>query len=151
MGAETQREKREFHSYFQDVYRDFCDRTGQLPKERVGDAVRCLGENPLQSEIVEITKDFKGSGLTLHQFEEVVRICKSQNQSPPDELYESLAVFDVDGEGFVPMSHIKHLITGDTSGEELTTSQFDFLVERIEVNQDGMVRIADLVNLIQQK
>ena len=102
-------------------------------------------------QIVEITKDFKGSGLTLHQFEEVVRICKSQNQSPPDELYESLAVFDVDGEGFVPMSHIKHLITGDTSGEELTTSQFDFLVERIEVNQDGMVRIADLVNLIQQK
>ena len=132
--------------------------------------MRCLGENPLQSEvyfptrvpgptehchvslqIAEITKDFKGAGLTLHQFEEVVRICKSQNQSPPDELFESLAVFDVDGEGFVPMSHIKHLITGDTSGEGLSTSQFDFLVERIEVNQDGMVRIADLVNLIQQK
>ena len=132
--------------------------------------MRCLGENPLQSEvyfparvpgptedchvslqIAEITKDFKGAGLTLHQFEEVVRICKCQNQSPPDELFESLAVFDVDGEGFVPMSHIKHLITGDTSGEGLSTSQFDFLVERIEVNQDGMVRIADLVNLIQQK
>ena len=102
-------------------------------------------------QIVEITKDYAGPGLTLPQFEEVVRICKSQNQSPPDELYESLAVFDVDGEGFVPMSHIKHLITGDTGGEGLATSQFDFLVERIEVNQDGMVRIADLVNLIQQK
>ena len=102
-------------------------------------------------QIADITKDFKGAGLTLHQFEEVVRICKSQNQSPPDELFESLAVFDVDGEGFVPMSHIKHLITGDSSGEGLSASQFDFLVERIEVNQDGMVRIADLVNLIQQK
>ena len=102
-------------------------------------------------QIVDITKDFKGAGLTLRQFEEVVRICKSQNQSPPDELYESLAVFDVDGEGLVPMSHIKHLITADTSGEALSTSQFDFLMERIEVNQDGMVRIADLVNLIQQK
>ena len=102
-------------------------------------------------QIVDITKDFKGAGLTLRQFEEVVRICKSQNQSPPDELYESLAVFDVDGEGLVPMSHIKHLITADNSGEALATSQFDFLMERVEVNQDGMVRIADLVHLIQQK
>lgn len=100
---------------------------------------------------MDITKDFKGAGLTLRQFEEVVRICKSQNQSPPDELYESLAVFDVDGEGLVPMSHIKHLITADNSGEALATSQFDFLMERVEVNQDGMVRIADLVHLIQQK
>ena len=105
----------------------------------------------LSLQIVEITKDFKGAGLTLRQFEEVVRICASQNQSPPDELYESLAVFDVDGEGLVPMSHIKHLITADTSGEALATSQFDFLMERVEVNQDGMVRIADLVHLIQQK
>ena len=85
------------------------------------------------------------------QFEEVVRICKTQNQSPSDELYESLAVFDVDGEGLVPMSHIKHLITSDTSGEGISGEQFHFLMERIEVNEDGMVRIADLVNLIQQK
>merc|ERR1711910_155110 len=124
-----------------DVYRDFCDRTGQLPKEKVGDAVRCLGENPLESEIRDITKDFKGAGITLQQFEEVVRICKNQNQSPPDELYEGLA----------PMSHIKHLITSETSGEGISSSQFNFLMERIEVNEDGMVRIADLVTLIQQK
>ena len=81
----------------------------------------------------------------------MVRTCRNQNQSPPDELYESLAVFDVDGEGLVPMSHIRHLITSETSGEGLNSQQFDFLVERIEVNEDGMVRIADLVQLIQQK
>ena len=80
-----------------------------------------------------------------------MRICKTQNQSPSDELYESLAVFDVDGEGLVPMSHIKHLITSDTSGAGISGAQFHFLMERIEVNEDGMVRIADLVNLIQQK
>ena len=35
----------------QDVFRDFCDASGYLPKERLADAVRCLGENPLQSEV----------------------------------------------------------------------------------------------------
>merc|ERR1712098_882338 len=100
----------------QDVFRDFCDPTGFLPKEKVADAVRCLGENPLQSEIREITNKFKSQGLNFQQFEEVVKIYKNMNQSPNDELSESLAVFDVDGEGLVPMSQIKHLICSEDSG-----------------------------------
>ena len=42
----------------QEVFRDFCDVSGFLPKVKVGDAVRCLGENPLQSEVTHT--------LTLH-------------------------------------------------------------------------------------
>ena len=33
------------------MFCDFCDVSGLLPKVKVGDAVRCLGENPLQSEV----------------------------------------------------------------------------------------------------
>ena len=40
-----------FNVLFQEVFSDFCDGSGFLPKTRVGDAVRCLGENPLQSEV----------------------------------------------------------------------------------------------------
>ena len=39
--------------FFQEVFSDFCDGSGFLPKSRVGDAVRCLGENPLQSEVTQ--------------------------------------------------------------------------------------------------
>ena len=49
---------------------------------------------------------------------------------------------------FVPT---RHLLTDETSGEGLTSSQCDFLLDTLEVNQDGMVRIADIVQLIQQK
>ena len=41
---------------FQEVFSDFCDGSGFLPKARVGDAVRCLGENPLQSEVAHHEK-----------------------------------------------------------------------------------------------
>jgi len=135
----------------QDVFRDFCDSTGQLPKEKVADAVRCLGENPLQSEIRDITNKFKGHGLNFQQFEEVIRIYKKMNQSPNDELSESLAVFDVDGEGLIPMSQIKHLICSGDSGEGLTVDGFDMLMEHMKVDEDGMVRVADIVHLLQQK
>eukprot|EP00091_Calanus_sinicus_P021420 TRINITY_DN6346_c0_g1_i1.p1 TRINITY_DN6346_c0_g1~~TRINITY_DN6346_c0_g1_i1.p1 ORF type:complete len:145 (+),score=36.63 TRINITY_DN6346_c0_g1_i1:212-646(+) len=135
----------------QDVFRDFCDPTGHLPKDKVADAVRCLGENPLQSEIRDITNKFKGQGLNFQQFEEVVRICKNMNQSPTDELSESLAVFDVDGEGLIPRSQIKHLICSGESGEGLSVEGFEMLMEHIKANEDGMVRIADLVHLLEQK
>lgn len=90
--------------FIQEVFSDFCDASGFLPKGRVGDAVRCLGENPLQSEvsrvaerletkeyilqtqISELTKKYTGQGITFEQFQEIVKICKSQNQSPTDEV-----------------------------------------------------------------
>jgi len=134
-----------------EVFSDFCDGSGFLPKTRVGDAVRCLGENPLQSEISDLTKQYSGQGITFEQFQEVVKTCKSQNQSPTDELSEAFSVFDVDGEGFVSMSHIRHLLSGESGAEALNRDQCDMLLDNIEVNEDGMVRIADLVTLIQQK
>merc|ERR1711892_1517535 len=106
--------------------RDFCDPTGHLPKEKVADAVRCLGENPLQSEILDLTKKIKGQALSFQQFEEVVKTCKN-------------------------MSQIKHLICSEESGEGLTKESFDMLMEHIVVNDDGMVRIADIVHLLEQK
>ena len=45
----------------------------------------------------------------------------------------------------------RHLLTDETSGEGLTSSQGDFLLDTLEVNQDGMVWIADIVQLIQQQ
>ena len=72
--------------FFQEVFQDFCNSAGFLPKDKVGTAVRCLGENPLQSEIQEIISKYKENGLTFKQFEEVMRICKAQNQSPTDEV-----------------------------------------------------------------
>ena len=36
-------------------------------------------------------------------------------------------------------------------GEGLTKESFDMLMEHIVVNDDGMVRIADIVHLLEQK
>jgi hypothetical protein len=105
-------------------------------------------------------------------------------------------VFDVDGEGLMPRSQIKHLICSEDSGinegltylityqinkkmkrvlrwkgnhhervsfqfksflnpfltgEGLSVESFEMLMEHIKANEDGMVRIADLVHLLEQK
>merc|ERR1712004_530562 len=121
----------------QQIYRDHADKSGLMPKERVADAIR------------EIVKRFKGPSITLAQFQEVASLCERQNKSPKDELSESLSVFDVDGEGWVPMSHFKHLICSSESGEGLTSDQFDNLLSTVKTSEDGLIRIADIVHLLE--
>merc|ERR1711874_23894 len=133
----------------QQIYLDHCDKSGQMPKEKVADAVRCLGQNPLQTEIRDLVKRFKGPSITLAQFQEVHSLCQGQNKSPRDELSESLSVFDVDGEGFIPRSHFKHLICDPESGEGLTTQEFEMLLTTVKTNEDGLVRITDIVHLLE--
>ena len=45
----------------------------------------------------------------------------------------------------------RHLLSGESGAEALNRDQCDMLLDNVEVNEDGMVRIADLVTLIQQK
>merc|ERR1712032_307654 len=35
----------------QQIYRDHVDKSGLMPKEKVADAVRCHGQNPLNTEV----------------------------------------------------------------------------------------------------
>ena len=46
-------------------------------------------------QIADLTKKFSGQGLTFEQFEEVVRICRAQNQSPTDEVRSGVPVCSV--------------------------------------------------------
>ena len=48
--------------------------------------------NLSSAQIADLTKKFSGQGLTFEQFEEVVRICRAQNQSPTDEVRSGVAV-----------------------------------------------------------
>ena len=70
----------------------------------------------------------------------------------------------MEGDGLVALSQIRHLVTDPASGgsntlcttltvgagEGITEGQFNKLVERVAVTEDGLVRVADLVTLIQQ-
>ena len=39
-----------------------------------------------EAQISDLTKQYSGQGITFEQFQEVVKTCKSQNQSPTDEV-----------------------------------------------------------------
>ena len=186
--------------FFQEVFSDFCDGSGFLPKSRVGDAVRCLGENPLQSEVTQTSWDrghyqmklrsqtwpsssvdkasplsssrrllkhakVKTSPQPMRHVSYFLILWSDQIQIPSLVVRGLLSVWcgrrglrvheshQVRSSSCVPsvMMWPRHLLSGESGAEALTRDQCDLLLDNIEVNEDGMVRIADLVTLIQQK
>jgi len=132
----------------QQIFSDHCDESGTMPKSKVATAARILGQNPAESHVAQIVSRWDSAGITMEQFQEV--LSQLDDGKPTDEmLLENISVFDIDGEGEVPLSQFKYLMCSSDSGEGLTSEEFDFLLETVKTTEEGMVKIADVVHLLQ--
>merc|ERR1711962_1752599 len=102
-----------------------------MPKSKVATAARILGQNPAESHVAQIVSKWDSNGTTMEQFQEV--LSQLDDGKPTDEmLLENISVFDIDGEGEVPLSQFKYLMCSSDSGEGLTSEEFDFLLETVK-------------------
>jgi len=63
-------------------------------------------------------------------------------------LLENISVFDIDGEGEVPLSQFKYLMCSSDSGEGLTSEEFDFLLETVKVDSAVGQLLSKLICLL---
>jgi len=134
-----------------DVYKDFrTSDSGLLPKQKLAQALRCLGHNPLQKEVILEAKKYKGQMLDFSQFEKILGEFEKKEKVQREELEESLNIFDVDGEGWISRGQIKHLICSPTGEEALTEDEFEELLDNIQANEDGLIRVTDFAHLLNQ-
>jgi len=88
------------------IFSDHCDESGTMPKSKVATAARILGQNPAESHVAQIVSRWDSAGITMEQFQEV--LSQLDDGKPTDEmLLENISVFDIDGEGEVPLSQFK--------------------------------------------
>merc|ERR1711935_1137987 len=132
------------------VFNDLCARGGLLDKGDVSRTVACVGQhlNPSISQVSDACGKFHEDGVNLDQFKEIVtNLTKQMEESSQEKVTESLAVFDVDGEGLVSRSQVKHIVCGDQS-EGLSDDEFEILLKTLKADENGMIRIMDIVNII---
>eukprot|EP00090_Calanus_glacialis_P030942 TRINITY_DN50441_c0_g1_i1.p1 TRINITY_DN50441_c0_g1~~TRINITY_DN50441_c0_g1_i1.p1 ORF type:complete len:161 (-),score=37.25 TRINITY_DN50441_c0_g1_i1:41-523(-) len=132
-----------------ELFDDFADEDAKLPKDKVGEAIRCLGHNPLESEVSGWLTGFSGSHITFQQFIQVVASAEASLESTIEEVTESLGAFDLDGEGWIPIGQLKHLMCTDAGDpqERLSPEEFDFLISDLS-ERDGFIRYAEIAHLL---
>jgi Ca2+-binding EF-hand superfamily protein len=85
-----------------------------IPKHYLGEAVRALGLNPTEAEIRLLLTDLnRVERLSMQQFQVIFeRLCRQKDSvAPVDEFVDGLRVFDKDGNGLIPATELRHLLT----------------------------------------
>jgi len=134
-----------------DVFSLYDDRGDeQIPKHYLGEAIRALGLNPTQADIKKLLQDLRTERISLQQFQVIYeRLSRQREQvAPEEEFIEGLRVFDKDGNGQIPATELRHLLT--TLGERLTDDEVEQLINEFEDKQ-GNVNYEDFIRAVLQR
>jgi len=136
---------------YKEIFDDFADEDAKLPKDKVGEAIRCLGHNPLETEVSGWVADIPGNSISFKQFGQVITQAEATLPSTIEEVSESLGAFDLDGEGWIPVGQLKHLMCTDAGAPEecLSQEEFDFLLSGVK-QEDGFIRYQEIAHLLTQ-
>ncbi|CAF1181891.1 unnamed protein product [Adineta steineri] len=134
-----------------DVFSLYDDRgDNQIPKHYLGEALRALGLNPTEAEIRFLLTDLQRiERLSMQQFQIIFERLnqRKDNVVPAEEFIDGLRVFDKDGNGLIPATELRHLLT--TLGERLTDDEVEQLISEFE-DKKGMIMYEDFIKAVLQ-
>jgi len=121
----------------------------------LGEALRGLGLNPTEADVMKIVKELDSSGSKRMSFEEFLPVYQSLLARGGNDRYkknkvdflECFRVFDKEQNGTITSGELQHVMT--TLGEALTPAQVDLITQGLE-DKNGMINIDDFVNTVME-
>ncbi|KAM9982416.1 hypothetical protein ACTFIZ_006959 [Dictyostelium cf. discoideum] len=125
------------------------NKDGKLEAAELANALRWLGQNPSQSEINEILREFGSNnqmavdGLFNYLGRKVV------DDFDEKEIIEAFQVFDKDGKGMIGASDLRHILTN--LGERLPEEQVEEMLRQAVGSGDGAINYEPFVRNMLKK
>jgi len=120
-----------------------CIRTKQL-----GTAMRCLGQNPTESELADMINEVDCDGGGLIDFPEFLTFMarRMRDVDCEEELVEAFRVFDHGNDGLVSAAELRYVMSN--MGEKLTDEEIDEIVHEADGDGDGKINYEDFVRMM---
>lgn len=117
---------------------------GHIPREKLGDMLRAVGQNPTQAEVSDLAAKLPKDTFTYAEFVEVVnRPNGFKSVGDVDDYIRGFQVFDKANTGEIGVGELKYILS--SMGEPLTESEVNELVEGLNVDRDGNVNYVEFV------
>ncbi|KAI8457037.1 hypothetical protein BY996DRAFT_4635779 [Phakopsora pachyrhizi] len=122
--------------------------TGHISKDRLGDLLRALGQNPTQAEVAELAASAP-SNIDFATFQAILnRPGGFAPAGTADDFIRGFRVFDKEGNGYIGAGELRYVLT--SLGEKLTDEEVDELMKGVQVGNDGNIDYEKFVRSILQ-
>jgi len=133
---------------FKEAFRLFDkDGNGSISSKELGVAMRSLGQNPTEGELLDMVNEVDIDGSGTIDFAEFCQMMKRMNKENDSEMIrEAFRVFDRDGNGFITADEFRYFMTH--MGEQFSDEEVDEIINEVDIDGDGQIDYEEFVKMM---
>ncbi|XP_065567701.1 uncharacterized protein LOC136031812 isoform X2 [Artemia franciscana] len=127
------------------------DGNGRISTSELTAVMKSLGQNPTDTEILDIIKEVDADGNGTIEFTEFVTVMARtiRDYNCDVEIKDTFNLFDSDGNGVVNAIDLRHVSVN--LGENLTDEEIAEMIKQADFDGDGVVNFKDFVKMMCSK
>lgn len=127
------------------------EETGSVPIKDLPTAMRAMGINPTEADMLDIITDVdpENTGLISYQDFQVLMFKKLYSTEAEEDLKDSLRAVDKEGKGFVAPSDLRSVLIN--LGEKLTDEEIEEMIREVGTNNEGNIDYNHFLSLMMPK
>ncbi|KAI6213368.1 Calmodulin [Aphelenchoides besseyi] len=133
------------------------DGNGTISTKELGVAMRSLGQNPTEQEILEMINevDIDGNGqIEFPEFWQVISALSGNNvmmkrmmkETDSEMIREAFRVFDKDGNGVITAQEFRYFMIH--MGQQFSEQEVDEMIKEVDVDGDGDINYEEFVKMM---
>uniref|UniRef100_A0AC35U925 Calmodulin n=1 Tax=Rhabditophanes sp. KR3021 TaxID=114890 RepID=A0AC35U925_9BILA len=126
------------------------DNSGTISTKELGVAMRSLGQNPTEQEILEMINEVDIDGNNAIDFPEFcVMMKKLIKDTDAEMIRESFKIFDKDGNGSISTDEFRYFMTN--MGMQFSEEEVNEIIQDADVDGNGEINYDEFVTLMTSK
>ncbi|VVT53321.1 uncharacterized protein SAPINGB_P003514 [Magnusiomyces paraingens] len=126
----------------------FASQEKTITKDQLAQVMRGLGQNPSETEIVDMINEIDVDGNGIIDFPEFLTLMarKIKDTDADSEMREAFGVFDKDHDGYISKEELKTLL--QAIGENMADDEIQMLMDSIDTNGDGRIDEEEFIAIL---
>ncbi|KAI1709841.1 EF hand domain-containing protein [Ditylenchus destructor] len=123
------------------------DGNGSISSKELGVAMRSLGQNPTEQELLDMVNEVDIDGSGTIDFAEFCQMMKRMNKENDSEMIrEAFRVFDRDGNGYISSEEFRYFMTH--MGDQFSDEMVDEIIQEVDIDGDGQIDYEEFVKMM---